>query len=54
MNGGCRAWATTTIAGEAAQIVDIYVVLSGRISVDHIELTGRTPDGRRVVEQLRP
>ena len=51
---GCEARASTRIQGEDAELVDIFVALSGKTSVDHIELTGRASDGRRVVESLRP
>ena len=51
---GCEAYATTTIEGQNARIVDIFVALSGKTTVEHIELTGRANDGRRVVERIHP
>ncbi len=50
----CDAAAVTTIGGTEATLDDIYVVLSGSVSVDHVELRGRAVgSGASVTESLR-
>lgn len=53
-DNGCRATATTRIDGVTAVLTDIYVVLDGPRSVDHVELRGRASGGREVEEHIRP
>lgn len=49
--GACVAHAITRVNGERSLLVDIYVVLTGPRSVDHIEVTGRTISGSRTVRE---
>ncbi len=51
---GCRATATTRIDGVTAVLTDIYVVLDGPRTVNHVELRGRATGGRSVEEHIRP
>lgn len=52
---GCSAHAVTRVGGERSMLTDIYVVVDGPRSVDHIEITGRTVSDSRVVrEDIRP
>ena len=51
---GCSARAVTRVGGERSVLTDIYVVLDGPRSVDHVEVTGRTISGSRTVrEEIR-
>lgn len=53
--GGCSAETTTRIAGAIAQLTDVYVVLSGPLSIDHLELRGRNASTRAAVfERVDP
>ncbi len=50
----CEATAFTTIAGTPARLEDVYVVLAGPMSVDHVELRGTaTGSGEPVSERVR-
>jgi hypothetical protein len=48
---GCVARAITRVNGERSELTDIYVVLAGPRSVDHVEVTGRTISGSRTVRE---
>jgi hypothetical protein len=52
-DGHCRTVARTTINGKTAELLSIYVKLSGPFSVDYIDIRGRSfTDGKPVVERL--
>jgi hypothetical protein len=49
--GGCRALATTTIAGAPAHLFDVYVRLNWVSEVDYLLLEGWSMDGRSVLRE---
>jgi hypothetical protein len=52
---GCTAHATVPIAGVPSVITDIFVVLRTAVSIDHVELRGRSlRDGTPTFERLEP
>jgi hypothetical protein len=53
-DGRCATVARTTINGKTAELLSIYVKLSGPLSVDYIDIRGRSfSDGKPVVERLK-
>jgi hypothetical protein len=52
-DGVCTSWVDTTIAGAEARLLGVYVK-QRLLGVDYIQLTGRTPEGKVVGEQVRP
>ena len=54
-DGHCKALAWTKIAGvERAELISIYVKLSGALSVDYVDVKGRNPStGEILSERLR-
>lgn len=50
----CVAHPYTRVAGQRAELTDVFVVLEGPRSVDHVRVTGRTPGGSTVHETIRP
>lgn len=53
-NGHCATVARTLINGKTAELLSIYVKLSGPFSVDYIDIRGKSfTDGKPVVERLK-
>ena len=52
-DGVCTSWVDTTIAGGEARLLGVYVK-QRLLGVDYVQLTGRTPEGKVVAEQVRP
>jgi hypothetical protein len=52
-DGVCTSWVDTTIAGAEARLLGLYVK-QRLLGVDYVQLTGRTPEGKVVEEQVRP
>ncbi|AUX44217.1 hypothetical protein SOCE26_056810 [Sorangium cellulosum] len=52
--GGCRAVASTRIAGVGAQLRSVFVQLRWPLGVEHITLSGVAEGGRAVTEKVRP
>jgi hypothetical protein len=53
-DGHCLTVARTTINGKVSELLSIYVKLGGPLSVDYIDIHGRSfADGKPVVERLK-
>jgi hypothetical protein len=53
-DGHCATIARTTINGKTSELISIYVKLSGPLSVDYIDIRGRSfTDGKPVLERLK-
>jgi hypothetical protein len=52
-DGTCISWVDTNVAGSPARLLGVYVK-QGLFSVDYVELTGRSPEGKMVRERLVP
>lgn len=52
-DGVCTSWVDTTIAGADARVLGVYAK-QRFLGVDYVQLTGRTPEGKIVQEQVRP
>jgi hypothetical protein len=53
VDGVCTSWVDTTIAGAEARLLGVFVK-QRLLGVDYVQLTGRTPEGKVVEEQVRP
>lgn len=52
---GCSARVLMKIAGHNARLLDILLVLTGPLNIDHVEVSGqKLADKARVVEQISP
>ena len=50
----CVARPFIRVRGQQAELTDVFVVLTGPRSVDHVEITGRMPTGEVVRENIQP
>jgi hypothetical protein len=53
--GGCAARVLMKIGGHNARLLDVYLVLTGPLNIDHVEVTGhKLVDESRVIERISP
>lgn len=52
---GCTARVLMKIAGHNARLLDVYLVLTGPLNINHVEVIGqKLADKARVIEQISP